>query len=318
MQRQGFSLLELSVVLAILAVILAFGIDIGQNAVKGSARVNMQEKMSILKQSLDNFAERNGYLPCPADPTMLPSNAAYGVERRAGLDCATYCTAGVCFGQVPTRNLGLDESYASDEWGNKITYAVSITMNGNMSDAYGGWNAYSQRNGGIQINSGTLAAPKVLSTLRTGSGSVQGAGATYVVVSHGRNGRGAFPVNATAATACSGPAGSIDVQNCDRSDVFFYDSAYNEGSQPTTAFDDYIVWGTNVTQMIPTNTLPNVCPSGVCEPWCAPCESPPTMTQAVRSAAPGAPSRLCAKFITRNLPACEARCIWQTLSQPCP
>ena len=313
-QRLGFTLLELAVVLVLLSLLIGFGVNIGQNAVKSTSRLAMLEKMALIKQSLDDYAARNGYLPCPADPQLLPSDTLYGAESRggAGAGCVDTGASGVTtqgnawHGMLPVQNLGLDASYSVDAWGNKLTYAVSTNHVGlNAAAALGaGYHSYTYREGTLIINSNTIAAPVTLSTTSTGA---PGQGATYVVVSHGKNGRGAYAMNATTiAIACSG---SIEAENCDRSNATFFDSDYNEGSQAATQFDDYIVWGTNKISMRPTNLLPNSCPPGICESWCAPCET------GGRSQAPGAATRLCAKFITRN---CEARCIWPTDTMPCP
>lgn len=318
-RQRGFTLLELAVVLVIISLIAGFGVNIGQNAVKNGTRLTMLEKMALIKTALDNYANRNGYLPCPADPLLRPDNANFGQQSvNFGVEASgcisTAAPYGVqqqgntWIGMVPTQSLGLDESYAIDAWGNKITYAVSgnhVGLSGNTM----GLNSYAEQQGTIIVNSNTLAAPVTLSTNFTG---LPGEGATYVVVSHGKDGRGAIGQNATApGLACTGS--TIDVQNCDRSNAVFYDSEYNEGAQTATTFDDYVVWGSNATARTPVNLLPNGCPSStICEAWCAPCET------SGLSAAPTSATRICAKFITRNQPNCEARCIWPAPDRPCP
>lgn len=315
-QRGGFSLLELAVVLAILSVIVGFGVNIGQNAVKHGTRLAMLEKMALIKQSLDDYAERNGYLPCPADPTLLPGNAAFGQQSKdfsveGGSCIGLPSPANVWIGMVPTQDLGLDDSYATDAWGNKITYAVSRNHIGFGGATPYGISSYATQPGTIIVNSNTLAAPITLTTTFAGA---PGEGATYFVVSHGKDARGAIGINATApAIACAG--GSIDTQNCDRADNIFFDSTYNEGNQNATKFDDYVAWGTNTTLRDPSNFLPTNCPGTRCEPWCAPCEIG-GMSRAPQS--PDTPKRLCSKFITRNYPNCEARCIWRADDRPCP
>lgn len=314
-RRSAFSLLELAVVLVLLSLVVGFGVNIGQNAVKHSTRLAMLEKMSLIKQALDDYANRNGYLPCPANPQLLPSNPLFGQQNRnfvAGAGCensgGVFNADNVWFGMLPVQSLGLDDSYAVDEWGNKLTYAVSENHIGtNAADR--GFSSYATQQGTIIVDSNTIAVPVRLSTTFTGA---PGTGATYVVVSHGKNARGAYPLNGTAPiVACSG---SIEAENCDRTNRTFFDAEYNEGNQATTQFDDYVVWGSNATSRNPVNFLPNACPSStICEAWCAPCET------GGRSMAPNiTPTRLCAKFITRNQPSCEARCIWPTATMPCP
>ena len=312
--RAGFSLLELAVVLAILGVVVTLGLDIGQSAMRGSERISTQEKLSIIQQALELYAERNGYLPCPAGPALLPTNANFGFEEfvnsTAGSNCGTsngvVNASSTFIGMVPVRNLGLPDGYASDAWGNKILYAVSSQ---HVRATGIGMNSYYANNPTITINTGTRSSSYTISTLNTGAA---GAGATYVVLSHGPNGRGAYPLNGTAiAVACSG-ATLIDVENCDRSNATFFASSYNEGAQTTTHFDDYIVWGSNANKRNPVAVLPNSCPSG-CESWCAPC----TVNIGATTSVPVTATRICAKFINRTSP-CQATCIWPGATLPCP
>lgn len=310
--RHGFSLLELAVVLAILAVILGFGINIGQSAIEGSTRLRMQEKMSLIKQSLESYARHNGYLPCPSAPTFTPSNANYGRENRpagAGTGCdvtnGVQNASGVLYGALPIVSLGLDESFMADEWGNKLTYAVSqghIGINNSYSRNYAAEPATIEVQGNGYKHTSTTS----------GDGSSPGAGATFAVISHGKNRLGAYPVNGATINAACPTAPNIERFNCNRNDQIVVDVAPNEGTQPAVYFDDYVVWGSNSTWRTPIAVLPNSCPVGVCEVWCAPCEN------VSGSAAPGTPTRLCAKFITRNAGACEARCIWAGDNSPCP
>ena len=82
--RRGFSLLELSVALVVVALVVGFGVTGGKNALEGSDRVTTQQRLAVIKKALDNYARLNGYLPCPARRDLTPSNASFGVESRAG------------------------------------------------------------------------------------------------------------------------------------------------------------------------------------------------------------------------------------------
>ncbi len=154
-----------------------------------------------------------------------------------------------------------------------------------------------------------------------------GAAATYAVISHGPDGRGAFPVNATAIPGtklCVGvgagtsppPCSSsstttcIDIENCNN-DATLFDTAYNDGGQAALYYDDYIVWGSNAgARTAVNNGLYTAC-SGTCEPWCATCTvnypgggaiAPPV---AITSGAV-----LCKKTVTSNATLCTASCFW--------
>lgn len=311
--RSGFSLLELAVVLTILSLIVAFGLDIGRNAITGSERLGTQEKLALIKRALDQYASMNGYLPCPASPEATPGASWYSAERRAspaGAGClgggsGVIVVSSNYIGMLPARNIGLPENYTYDSWGNKLLYAVSVDHVGAVPGA--GVRSYQDNTGAITIRTGT---PNGVSyPITTDYQGVNGRGATYVVISAGPNGRGAYPLNSSSIVFPCGTGDSPEQVNCSRNDSVYYDSDYNDGDpQSDRFFDDYIVWGSNSTQHVPDTTFPAAsCPSG-CEPWCATCS--------VTSGSPGS-KVTCAKIITSTSP-CHALCIQATSRAWCP
>ena len=124
---KGFSLVELAVSLAIIALLLA-GAFIPLSAqidVRNGA--DTQRSMESIRDAMVGFAQANGRLPCPAngatpagtvDTTTWPTSVAAGAEQwNAG--------ANVCytvFGVVPWTTLGVAET---DAWGRRFTYRVS-------------------------------------------------------------------------------------------------------------------------------------------------------------------------------------------------
>lgn len=174
--------------------------------------------------------------------------------------------------------------------------------------------------------------------------------AAYIVISHGPDGRGAYPMNTTSipankvcnnsTTANSSPAPCtdstastcIDIQNCKTGvapaanpfDNIFFDSTYNDGTTAAEYFDDYVVWGSNALLRNPpipryyfnAGSVTTTCPAGVCESWCATCKSnyPTTIIGNVDSSSPPAAITanpvLCKKVITSKASTCEASCFW--------
>jgi prepilin-type N-terminal cleavage/methylation domain-containing protein len=124
---KGFSLVELAVSLAIIALLLA-GAFIPLSAqidVRNGA--DTQRSMESIRDAMIGFAQANGRLPCPAnggtpagtvDTTTWPTSVAAGAEQwNAG--------ANVCYtvmGVVPWTTLGVAET---DAWGRRFTYRVS-------------------------------------------------------------------------------------------------------------------------------------------------------------------------------------------------
>ncbi len=393
--RVGFSILELTIVLAIIAIIAGAGMSMATNSIKIADRIGTQEKLNTIKLALDSFAKTYGYLPCPFDRSLVPSGAAFGVENRSGASCGVLISSNVAIGGVPVRTLGLPDSYASDAWGNKLTYGVSVGLvgdparypaNGGAGAAialrYGTLSSYytmpMTRNsatytsaassgglvnlafgsahgisstafiihvaGSVYKGSYTISsipdtthlvlANSTYTTTDTGSITWQdvGTAATYVVVSHGPDGRGAYPTNSAGVPAnklCVGVAAGtspppctssatttcIDIENCNNDHVF-QDAAYSDSlTVAAQYFDDFVVWGSNASVRTAVSpALYATCPSGICEAWCAPCTinypgagatvPPATATGAVTNPI------LCKKVVTAKASTCSATCFW--------
>ncbi len=244
--QRGFSLLELSVALIIISLLLGFGMTAGKDALEGSDRVSTQQRMATIQKALDNFARQNGYLPCPAKRSLAPGTSGFGEESRA----ATVCTAAgdianvpiapgtpvIYIGAVPVATLGLPDAYAADAWTNKFLYAVGMEFVGSPT-------SYEVSDGPITVMYGDVSGTNyAITTDRAGD---PGAAAAYVVLSHGPDGKGAYPLNGTAVGKACGATTNNDVANCDDTDATFYDTEYNDGTNAPTFFDDYVVWSSN-------------------------------------------------------------------------
>ena len=261
--RKGFSLLEMSVALVVVALVVGFGVTGGKNALEGSDRVTAQQRMEVIKKALDNYARLNGYLPCPSRRDTTPTSATFGVESRSGTACtvagdiknvpAAPGVPTIYIGGVPVRTLGLPDAYASDSWSNKLLYAVGMNHVGSPS-------SYANANGPITLRFGNRTG--VNYTITTTNTGTPGPSATYVVVSHGPDGKGAYPHIGTAIAKACGTSDNNDVENCDQLDATFYDSEYNEGASSKTFFDDYIVWATNALERNPVT--PAAGTTGIC------------------------------------------------------
>jgi prepilin-type N-terminal cleavage/methylation domain-containing protein len=308
--RQGFSLLEMSVVLAIIAVVVSYGVTVGSAAIKGSDRLTTRERLSTIQKAIEVYAKTNGFLPCPADRALTPGNANYGKELRDNTTHVDCVPAGgmvrapssgspfVYIGAVPVRNLGLPDVYAGDAWSNKFLYAVSAPHVGDMS-------SYITTDGVIVVQTGDRTGTHYpITTVRNnaaaGYNDTPGAAATYVVLSHGPDGKGSYPVNGTAVGTACGSSNNNDVENCDDGNVTFYDSPYNDGIQESTFFDDYIVWGTNALSRMPkADAASPGCGSGSCESWCVTCSNTPVTST----------NMICSRTITTTAP-CQALCVY--------
>lgn len=201
----GFSLLELSVVISITAIVVATTVNVIGDRTTENRNLDSFGKLEYISRALQVYATANTELPCPADITDALNDNNFGVA-----DCDSALESDeagdVHGGMVPVTTLGLPTEYAFDEWGRRIVYVVDENMTNSS-----GWLSSSIKPN-IYIN-GILANGSEYSILnRTptkdelgttvdnctgGSGVVVGATeydetipvcAAYLLLSHGKNG----------------------------------------------------------------------------------------------------------------------------------
>lgn len=310
MHRGGFTLLELSVVLAIISVIVVAGLSMGNSLLTGTTQMAARNRLAVVKAALDEYARENGHLPCPAFLNKTPSDAGYAVEARdksnppgppyVNCDSGLAHPTGVYIGGLPSRNLGLPDQYAADPWNNKLTYAVSDNMVGDRSN-------YARNDGHITVQSGVPGGATY--TISTKYNSVSGEyntvdpGATYVVISHGPNGMGATPVATGLADSCGG---GVDHANCDNNSIF-YDMNYVDSgtTSGTRGFDDIVVWGSNILAREPKSDAAGLGCTGSCEAWCAKCTVLPQT-----GFSGDTPAIVCSRTLVSSTPNCRALCVY--------
>ena len=190
--------------------------------------------------AMDSVATRGDYegqrFPCPADPALAPGDPGFGQEVVAtsggladpsnpdsnvtgcavtgGVQVAGTGANAVYIGALPTATLGLQYGNAADVYGNKYTYAVSANLTG--------WSA--------AVN---LDTPGNVAMVHS-DGSLSHR-AQFAVISHGPDGKGAYPLAGTARTACTGTG--LDLINCN-DDGRFLIAGVQEASG-ADYYDDY-------------------------------------------------------------------------------
>lgn len=239
-QTQGFTLIELSIVLTILSILLGVGLGIGTTQIVLVKQKETKRRMEVINRAIENYVEIYHRLPCPADITdQLTDSVNFGKERSQNYDNKPYAcddsgagvfrTVGadpsdnldpdnkVVWGMLPVATLQLPDYMAFDGWGRRFVYAmdevttVPESLNEAGPDPLFDNNTY---RGGIRI--GTVGGNKVLANdlVADPKAPLENVGAIVMVLSYGEDGHGAwFKQGGTARNVADSPD-AIDLVNC--------------------------------------------------------------------------------------------------------
>lgn len=222
---RGFTLLELTVVLLILALLTGMGVLATIGAIESAKVVATQRKMDAIEEAFTKFRLAYQRLPCPGDLTIGNTDTTFGYEAQRtfplrdinsylgdtffncgigtpsanfnnGASIVAYSTGYPAVeGSVPVRTLGLPDDFAYDGWGRKFSYAVDSYMTIPQ--------AFSKVAPNLNCNS---------LRVRDGGNYFRTDGALYVLLSHGPNGHGGF-LNTTAPMN-AGSTNADERRNC--------------------------------------------------------------------------------------------------------
>lgn len=129
-QLRGFSLVEMAVVLAILGLVMAIGLQSTGAYLSNEKRKTTTARLAGIDAAMINFVAQQRRLPCPANGAVATGTAGAGVEQRNAN--GTCIAAAIAAGVVPWITLGISEADAQDGWSNRITYrTVSATVGAN-------------------------------------------------------------------------------------------------------------------------------------------------------------------------------------------
>lgn len=255
----GFTLVEVAFVLIIGGLILASSSTLLLNYMKQVEFSTTKDRLDAIDEALELFLSLNGRYPCPALLTDAANSATFGVENPVGGAACTGTGAlagrggrAVIYGAVPVRTLNLPDTFITDAWSGRFTYAVTRAL------AITG--TYSRTEGAISVVD-NAPAPSNPVALPAGE-------AYYAVVSHGKNNSGAFTVSGQPMQACN--AATQEGENCNFAggDATFRSSLFRSDVAGANLYDDFVRFkatsafgfGVPVGAVIAFNL--NTCPPG--------------------------------------------------------
>jgi Tfp pilus assembly protein PilE len=255
--EDGFTLLDLAIILLVIGFITAPILNEYNNWKKRATKDGTVAKIADIELALEQYYFENKSYPCPADPTVGPDTIIpialpqFGEENRAA---AVAPAVGNCIeigppqtvlsGAVPFKALGLTEDAALDQWGRKITYAVTSTKTHP--------NTYAGAPGQITINKPfeqvELGGDRDRIDCRVNVSNPTVTNIDLVLLSHGPTGYGAFANNGTVTRACTVAA---EGENCDNDDTFLFPECSASSVDDASFYDDifYNEYGSGVANL---------------------------------------------------------------------
>lgn len=219
---QGFTLIELAMVLLILGLLMSSFLAPLAARVEQQERNNTQIQLDEIEEILYGHVLQNAYLPCPDCTSTAGGCAAAtandGVEDTVvaggGLTCATEV------GNLPWVTLGVK---STDEWNNIFTYRVDDTFADRNNATTDGTGCAASATLNVSFS---LCSDGEIIVLNSAGGTNLATNIPAIVVSHGKN----FSLGAPTAN---------ETENLNN-DTTFVDTNFSNNA--ITGFDDMVIW----------------------------------------------------------------------------
>ena len=226
-KQNGFTLIELAIVLVIVGVLIGSFIGTLGARIDTTRRAEAQEDLENIKSALLGYAFSSGgpYLPCPCTADCALDAANPGLENREGNGS---CTAGTAVGYLPWGTLGLKPA---DSWNTLYRYWVDPDFSDDGSGAGSVIDLADTGSGQVRTrNPDGTSTPLVASNV------------VAVVLTPGKNTYSGLSVDGNARPAI--PVGNVDeIDNADANSEFVSRPPTEVGaSMPGGEFDDIVFW----------------------------------------------------------------------------
>lgn len=243
-QPNGFSLIELSVVMFLISILMLAGLKMLNTRAESASYSATRQKQETIQDALTRYLGNYRRLPCPDAKTALTTpSGPDGNESRSKTAIPAGCDA--VFGVVPYVALGLSRDVALDGWDNYFTYVVSPQWTLTFANSLPTLAGIAQTNDpAAAFIVGALGALTVNDRDPSGNvipiataNSITGAVAT--IISHGKNGMGAVTIKGTPNDA--GPSTSDEYVNSYAGTTFYKRDYTDTDVANHGPFDDFVL-----------------------------------------------------------------------------
>lgn len=232
--QRGFSLIELSIVLVIIGILMAGAMQTYRVSVVDNTYRTTSGALTDSSVAIGNFIGENLRMPCPANPTLPPSDPNFGKEYCPGrngnpvlaVGSCTGGTTGVCrytggtvkingvdtvvnvlVGGIPFASTGAAEVSQIDGYGNKLKYAVTEILTDTTT--------YKSTYAGVPVESYNFKTNAFEAARNVAA----------ILISGGKNGKGVYTRQGLVRSPCTG--GGFDIRNCDADGTFLSTNGYS-------------------------------------------------------------------------------------------
>jgi len=258
-ELRGFTLVEITIGLVIVGLVMSSLLAI-LKVQQASARVTAtQQKEQAIKQALTAYLGKSSFLPCPADPSVQPGAANYGLSQPSPVppsvptSCAGLGVTTVSFtlngvaqvayrGVVPFGTLGMTEDAPLDGYQQRLTYVVSAraTQLTSAAGLQGNLAVHSTAVPTVRLGE-TPTGNQINACSTTAGDNSCNNFAVALIISHGQDSYGAYLASGAQQSV---PAANVnEKQNATLTSSGFVQSQWTDNpSAPGGAFDDIVLW----------------------------------------------------------------------------
>lgn len=216
-RQNGFSLIELAVVLVIVGLLVGGGIAALDATQTQTKRSDQKNQLARVKEALYGYAMVNGRLPCP-------DTNGNGLEN----DTSTGCEANDNQGALPSATLGLSRR---DSWGHPLYYAVTLAYAGDPEEENPDTSAFTFEDDGSFT---------VFDDHDPGIREVVAEDVPAIVLSFAAQGGQVWTDTGFVCPGTGAGFSDNEIDNCDE-DGFFIDAGFSS-AESGQRFDDMVTW----------------------------------------------------------------------------